>query len=508
MRNEVRSNTVINIIRTVTMMVLSFVTFPLVCRILGDQMMGLYAWATAFVYYFLILARISIPNIAIRECMKVRNDPDKLSLKAQEFFIIQAVTTLLSFGLMCLIIYFAHIPDFTEAIVGKNASDLSKSLVFILSLNFLTGVLSFEWIFTALEKHVYMAVRSVLIAAVVDILIFAFIRYPDWVLMYAFFAVLTTVLTVISNLIYLPRLLKFKKVGKYDFKQYLPILGILFLISIVVAVYDKTDTFILGFIDSSKASVGSYSVAMKSVEIVIGIFTALSTVFMPRAMYYKQHNDERQYKNLNKYSFNICMLITIPAIALMVALATPITKVIAGENGYANANIILIALVSLMLTFSTSSILYTQIFIPQKKEKYYLMSVGGAAALNICLSLLFGFVVFKDNPAFGVALGTAITDVLLVTTLFALSWKDSKYMLLNMNNVKIACLGLAIGIISFFISPVLLKTLSNNLNWNILYIYILDIAIIFVGSAIIYLAGLIITKEKLISTFIHKNKRT
>lgn len=496
MRNEVRSNTIINIIRTVTMMVLSFVTFPLVCRILGDQMMGLYAWATAFVYYFLILARISIPNLAVRECMKVRNDPDKLSLKAQEFFIIQAVTTLLSFGLMCILLFSIRTKDFTDP--------LNRSLIFILSLNFLTGVLSFEWIFTALEKHVYMAVRSVLIAAIVDILIFSFIRYPDWVLMYAFFSILTTVLTVATNLVYLPRLLKFKKVGKYNFKQYLPILGILFLISIVVAVYDKTDTFILGFIDSSKASVGSYSVAMKSVEIVIGIFTALSTVFMPRAMYYKQHNDERQYKNLNKYSFNICMLITIPAIALMVALATPITKVIAGENGYANANMILIALVSLMLTFSTSSILYTQIFIPQKKEKYYLMSVGGAAALNICLSLLFGFVVFKDNPAFGVALGTAITDVLLVVTLFALSWKDSKYMLLNMNNVKIVCLGLAIGIISFFISPVLLKTLSNNLNWNILYIYILDIAIIFVGSAIIYLAGLIITKEKLTSTFIHK----
>ena len=66
MRNEVRSNTVINIIRTVTMMVLSFVTFPLVCRILGDQMMGLYAWATAFVYYFLIIARISIPKIEVR----------------------------------------------------------------------------------------------------------------------------------------------------------------------------------------------------------------------------------------------------------------------------------------------------------------------------------------------------------------------------------------------------------------------------------------------------------
>ena len=114
MKNEVRSNTLINIIRTVTMMILSFVTFPVVCRLLGDKMMGLYAWATAFVYYFLILARISIPNIAVRECVKVRNDPEKLNAKVQEFFIIQAVTTLLSFGLLCAIVFSIQIPDFTS----------------------------------------------------------------------------------------------------------------------------------------------------------------------------------------------------------------------------------------------------------------------------------------------------------------------------------------------------------------------------------------------------------
>ncbi len=494
MKNEVRSNTLINIIRTVTMMILSFVTFPVVCRLLGDKMMGLYAWATAFVYYFLILARISIPNIAVRECVKVRNDPDKLNAKVQEFFIIQAVTTLLSFGLLCTIVFSIQITDFT--------SQLNRSLIFILSLNFLTGVLSFEWVYTALEKHTYMAIRSIIIAAIVDILIFAFVKYDDDVVLYAFFSILTTVLVVISNLIYLPKLVKFKRGVKYNFRQYFPALGILFLISVVVAVYDKTDTFILGFLDPSKASVGSYSVAMKAVEIVIGIMTALSTVFMPRANYYHQRGDERQFKNLNRYSTNVCLLIVIPAIALMVALATPITKVIAGEEGYVYANIVLISLASLMLTFSISNIIYTQILLPLKKEKLYLIAVAGAAALNAILSLLFGTVVFKDNPAFGVALGTAITDLLLVTTLFALSWNNSKHILLNINNLKILVLGFIIGVAAYFISPALVNALSSNMTLEVAYI--LDIVIVFFGSAAIYVAGLIFTKEKLTMTIIHK----
>lgn len=498
MKNEVRSNVVINLIRTVTMMILSFVTFPLVCRYLGDTMVGLYSWATAFVYYFLILARISIPNIAVRECIKVRDDPDKLAHKTQEFFIIQAVTTLLSFGLMCVIVFASGIENF----VATNQKDLIKPLIFILSLNFLSGVLSFEWIFTALEKHTYMAIRSIIVATVVDILVFAFIKDPEHILLYAFLSILTTVLTVVSNLVYLPRLVKFRRTEKYNFKQYFPLLGILFAISVVVAIYDKTDTFILGFIDPSKASVGSYSVAMKGVEIVIGIITALSTIFMPRAMYYYQKGDERQFRNLNKYSANICLLIVIPAIALMVALAEPITRIIAGTEGYYFADTILIALASLMLTFSLSNIIYTQILIPLKKEKFYLIAVLSAALTNIGLSLLFGLVIFKDNPAFGVALGTAITDLLLLSILASLSWKESKHIIFNINNLKILIIGIVIGVASYFLSPLLLNVLLNSMT--IEFAYLLDIVIIFFGSLIVYAIGLIISKEKLIQSIIHK----
>ena len=274
------------------------------------------------------------------------------------------------------------------------------------------------------------------------------------------------------------------------------------MISVAAAIYDKTDTFILGFIDSSKASVGSYSVAMKGVEIVIGVITALSTIFMPRAMYYYQKKDERQFRNLNKYSTNICLLIVIPAIALMIALAEPITKLIAGQTGYEYADIVLIALASLMLTFSISNIVYTQILIPLKKEKYYLISVFSAAVLNAGLSVLFGLVIFKDRPAFGVALGTAITDALLVICLLAFTWKESKYIVLNWNNLKILVLGIVIAVPSYFVSPLLLTEFAKTMSIELAYL--LDILIIFAGSVIVYFSGLVITKEKLTQSIIHR----
>ena len=490
MHETVRSNVIVNLIRTITMTILSFVTFPYVCRVLGDSMFGLYSWAVSFVYYFLVIARISIPNIAVREIVKVKNDPEKLSQKTHEFFIIQAVTTLLSFGLLCAV--FFSVPAFRI--------NFAEPVVFILSLNFLTGVLSFEWIFTAFEKHTYMAVRSIVVATIVDILIFALVKYPEHLPLYAFLCVLTTILTVISNLIYLPFVVKLQKPKKLNFKQYLPTIGIMFAISVVAAVYDKTDTFILGLLDTSKAAVGSYAVGMKGVEIVIGVITALSTVFIPRATAYYATNDERQFKNINIYASNIAMFIVVPAIVLMICLSKPLTLLIGGTYGYENANMVLIALASLMLTFSICNIIYTQILIPMKREKTYLFTMLFGAITNIAFSLLFGMVFWKNNPAFGVALGTAITDALVLLIMFLLTREHSRHILLNKNNLII------IGVSALLVASTIL--LNKYLEFDAKTVedsMLIKIVVIFGIDLVIYLVGCFLAKEKLVRSFFKKS---
>ena len=58
MINDTRINVIVNIIRTLVLTLLSFITFPWVCRYLGDSAVGAYTWANTFVAYFLILAKI------------------------------------------------------------------------------------------------------------------------------------------------------------------------------------------------------------------------------------------------------------------------------------------------------------------------------------------------------------------------------------------------------------------------------------------------------------------
>lgn len=497
MNKEIRANVVVNLIRTITMTLLSFITFPVVCRLLGDSILGSFSWASSFIYYFLVLSKISIPNIAVRECAKYKDDPIKLSMKVQEFFIMQAITTLASFIFMCLIVF--TIPSFQN--------ELNQSLIFILSLNFLTSVFAFEWVFMALEKQTFIAIRSIIILTIVDILILAFVKHPDDVYTYAFITTLTTILTVITNLFYLPKLVKFKKVGKYNFKQYLPSLLILFGISFSLAIYNKTDTFILGLIDETKKSVGSYTVGIKGVDIVIGLFTSLSTVFMPKASQYAAIKDEEKLTKLNIYSTNLCLLIVTLVIGLMISLSTPITSLISGNyqnNGYDDANYVLIALCSLTLTYSLSHLIYTNILIPLKKEKIYLYSLLIGCLLNIGLSLLFGLVLFKNNPSIGVAIATSISDIFVFIFLVSFTWKYSRKMLFNLNNLKIVLTGIIIAIVSCFVGPIILDNLNQNLKIQISYI--IEICIIFLSSFVIYLVSMILLKEKLIRNIFFKKQ--
>ena len=499
MTDNIRTNVIVNVIRTFVLTLLSFITFPWVCRYLGSAGVGVYTWANTFVAYFLILAKIGIPNLAVRECVKVRDDKVALSNKAQGFFLLQLIATALSFGLLCAVVF--SVPALRE----------TSSLIFILSLNFLVGAFSFEWIFIALEKQFYMAVRSIVALTISAILIVVFVSNPDDILLYALIAIMVTVITTISNLYYVRRFISFKKTGPYNLKQYAKPLLVLCTLSLTLSLYNQTDTFILGFINSDKTEVASYSVGIKGIDVIIGIITSLSVVFIPRAAHYYNVEDKQYFNRLNKYSINICLFVVMPAIVTMCVLAKPICGLISGSynftigNGYWSAPYILMILASMMLTYSIGDIIYGQILLPMKKEKYYLLAIGVGTLLNIALSIILGGVVFKDRPAIGVAIGTASTDLLIIIFLVVISWKWIKKAIFNMNSLKLLVANLIILGVSLLIYNPLMK-LWEHLNLSMGTSYVLQLLSVVFIDGIIYIVTLLIVKEDLVSSFKRNRK--
>ena len=499
MEDRTRTNVIINIARTLVLTILSFMTFPWVCRYLGSAAVGVYTWCNTFVMYFLVLAKVGIPNLAIRECVKVKDDKAKLSNRVQAFFLIQLVTTVMSFALMATLVF--SVRSFAS----------NSEIIFLLSINFLSGAFSFEWLFIALEKQFYMSVRSIIVLGSSALLIIIFVTNPSDIYIYAFITASVTLVTTIVNLIYSRKFISLKKTMPYNIKQYVKPLLVLCAISLIISFYNQTDTFILGFIDEGKGEVASYSVGVKGIDVIIGVITALSTVFIPRAAICYAQEDKKYFHRLNKYSINICLFIVLPAVATMTMLAKPITGLISGNYefsnslGYINAPAVLIILSSMMLTYSISDIIYGQILLPMKKEKYYLYALFAGTILNIALSILFGAVLFKESPAIGVAIGTALTDLLILIFLLSVTWDYVKKALFNFNSLKILGITAGVVLLSFFIRDPIYNLFINK-GVSTVGALAAELLIVVLIDAVIYIVGLGLLKEDLVSSFIRKKR--
>ena len=75
-------------------------------------------------------------------------------------------------------------------------------------------------------------------------------------------------------------------------------------------------------------------------------------------------------------------------------------------------------------------------------------------------------------------------------------------MIFNINNLKILIAGIAIGLLTYFVSPLLISTFNNLMP--IQYNYLLVLIIMTLIDGIIYLLSLFVAKEKLIRSIVHK----
>lgn len=485
-RKELRPNVVVNLIRTLTITLLSFISFPFASTALGDVAMGQYSWANTFVYFFLIIAKLGIPAVAIRECAKVRDDKDALSKKVQSYFFLQLITTAVAYVLMLVLVFG----------VGERVVDLtSRPLVMILSLNFLVGVFSFEWVYIALEKHFYIALRSIFTMALGSLLVILFVRNNRFLFTYAFLACLSTFITAFANMVLLKReRISLLPKSKINLKGTIKPLLVVFLITLVVTSYNQADSLILGYVDPTKSLVGSYAVGIRGIEIVITIITSLSAVFIPRATMAIKNNNIKEFNMINNYSANITFFIALPAVTMMIIMAPQIVGFIVNNDVYwtkeaiKNAEWAVVILAALMLTYSIADNIYQQVLLPLGKERIYLYVMSGAVILNVGLSVLNVLTLFKYNPLLGVSIATLIADVIVLIVLISMTRQYVFKNIFNLNTLKILIASALIGVFTCFVTPLL--PLMNPLMVILMMILL---------AGVIYIVTLAILKEDIVS---------
>lgn len=419
MKKSLKKNTILNIIKTCCSILFPIITFPYISRVLLPDNIGKVSFAQTFVNYFVLIAGLGINVYAIRECSAVKNEKDKLSNIASQFFSINVITTVIAYLLLIIILLFGR------------SFDNYRFLIIIESTVILCTTLGADWLNSAMEDFEYITLRSIFFQIFSLVCMFIFVKTQDDYYKYAIISVVATAGPNILNIFYRKRYCKVAFTLKIDWKKHMSPIMLLFVMMLSQTIFSNADITMLGILKDDY-QVGLYSMAYKITRIISQVVQSMSFVIIPRlSFFFANDNFESANKLLKKVlSFNIAL--GLPCVVGVMMMANDIVMLAGGENFSTSASIIRILILSFMFSLVGGSFLGSAIIIPMKQEKYYMIVCIITAIINVIMNAIL----IPILGANGAAIATAINGFIIM---ILLSFKiDKRIHIDKLNKIFIA----------------------------------------------------------------------
>ena len=104
---SVNKNTVFNTFKSVMAVLYPLITSPYVFRVLLTDNMGKLNFGNSVVSYVSLVASLGVTTYAIRECSKVRENKEELSVVSSQIFSINVMSTLIAYLGLAIVLIFA-----------------------------------------------------------------------------------------------------------------------------------------------------------------------------------------------------------------------------------------------------------------------------------------------------------------------------------------------------------------------------------------------------------------
>lgn len=471
---SVKYNLLMSIILKISTFIFPLITLPYISRTLGAIGNGKVAFATSVMAYFSMFAQLGIPIYGIRVCAMCRDDKEELSKTVQELFIINMVSTTITFVLVIASVFV--IPQLNREL----------PLMLIMSSSIVLTTIGIEWVYQAIEQYSYITFRNIVFKVISICLMFIFIHSKTDYLLYGIVCIIGSYGSYLLNFINARKYINFRKKYKLELKRHLKPVFVFFALSVAVSIYTNMDTVMLGII-STDQEVGYYNLAVKIKIILSYVVSALGSVLLPRISYYVKNNMKNELMQMLKKSFHFVVIISVPLSCFFVLTASQVINVLGGTEYIPAIHCMQVIMLSLM-PIGLGNIACVQILAPMEMEKYTMYSTIVGAIVNFILNYflisLFG--------ATGAAIATVITETLVMLIQIYMSRKIYKHII----DYR-ACINTLISLIISIIPTILLL---KNLGFNSFINLIFESAVFFGVYGVI----LIVLKDSLLIGFFNK----
>ena len=387
---SIKANFMYQMAYQILLIILPFVTSPYIARVIGAAGLGDYSFSYSIAYYFVLFANLGIQNYGNRTIAQCKEDENKLSYTFSNL----VATHFLASG-VSITIYFIYICTFASNII----------LALIQSFIIFGAFFDISWFYFGIEKFKLISIRSTIIKILTVLLVFAFVKTSNDLWKYCLIMALGTFLG--NALLWFPlhNYVTLKKPSWHDMYSHFKPMFILFIPAIAVSLYKYMDKIMIGWL-STNTQLGFYENADKAINIPITIISSFGTVMLPRMSHLIIKKDWTQMSANIKKSMQFVMWMAIAFTFGIIGIAVDFATIFWGYE-FTSSGYLMMGLATTIPFISFANVIRTQLLIPFKRDKEYIISVFIGAIIN----LLINSALIPIYGAYGATIGTIVAEV-------------------------------------------------------------------------------------------------
>jgi len=361
--------------------ILPLIVIPHLVSVLGFEIYGLLAFATAMVNYFTILSDYGFNLTATREISIHRESKDKLTEIFSSVMIIKFLFLLV--GLILLLIITVFIDKFSQ-----------DFLLYNLTFGIVLGQVLFPvWFFQGMEKMKYISILNIVAKTIFLIAIFVFVKEKDDFYLVPVFNSLGFIIAGIIALYYIYKKFDvgFKIQKKEVLMVYLKDGWHIFISRIAVVLYTSNNILVLGLL-TNNTSVGFYSISEKVISAISALGAMINRVLFPHLSKVWDENKLSYYRQFNSVIKSLIIIMIF--ILVLLYLASPYIIGFLSGGVKITESISILKILAITVVLFPIGGLFTQSFVTQKKNSLVTKVTLYTSLVN--LTLVFVLVYFFD----------------------------------------------------------------------------------------------------------------
>ncbi len=396
---SIKKNFFYNGLLTVANYLFPLITYPYVSRVLGVSNIGICNFVDSIVNYFILFSMMGVAIVGVREIAAVREDREARNRVFSDLIALNGLTSGLAAVALAAAIFV--VPALAEY----------RSLLWIGVVKILANFLCMDWLFQGMEEFKYITNRTILVKFLYVAGVFLLVRKPEDYPVYYLLLTLMVVLNAGINLSYARRFVSFRK-QEVDWARHVRPFFTMGLYMFLTSMYTTFNVTYLGFV-SDTVQVGYYTSATKVFSMVIALFTAFTTVMLPRMSAVLSEGRKDEFLGLVSKTFRILFIVGVPVILLLLVGAGDVIRILSGK-GYEGAVVPMRIVAPLILVIGMEQILVVQVMMPMKMDRAVFVNSAVGAGVGILLNLLL--------VRFMLAQGSAIVWVVSELSVFLCAW--------------------------------------------------------------------------------------